>query len=148
MGYFKLNSDGTFQSSTAQLDGFTSMEGLQKDANGGYYNYYLLAPNADGIYQPDMDKVSADALEMLEASITAKATEIIETAYSPLKQRKMMSIAIALQDKVLQGGTLTVSEEALLQANRDANTWIGGIRTIENTSIANSTALADINWGE
>lgn len=30
--------------------------------------------------------------------------------------------------------------------NRDANTWITGIRMLENTAIANGTALADIVW--
>jgi len=57
-----------------------------------------------------------------------------------------MSIAIALQDKVITGGTLTADEEALMQTNRDVNTWITAIRTIENTAIANGTLLADINW--
>ena len=81
-----------------------------------------------------------------EAEITNKATEIIENVYSPLKQRKLLSIAVALQDKVMQGGTLTVDEEALMQSNRDANTWITIIRTVENTAIVDGTLLEDIVW--
>jgi len=79
-------------------------------------------------------------------AITEKATSIIEAKYSPLKQRKMMSIAIALQDKQLQGLTLTSDEEALLQFNRDVNIWITSIRTIENIAIEDNIAIDDINW--
>lgn len=80
-------------------------------------------------------------------SITNKATEIIEVEYSPLKQRKLMSIVIALKDKRDDlGVTLTVEEESMLQANRDVNTWITAIRNIENTAIANGTALDAIVW--
>ena len=79
-------------------------------------------------------------------SISTKATKTIEAIYSPLKQRKLLSIAVALQDKVMQGGTLTTDEEALMQNNRDTNTWITNIRTIENTAITDATLLIDIIW--
>jgi len=83
----------------------------------------------------------------IAATITAKATSIIEAEYSPLKQRKLMSIAISIQDKQLQGETLSVYEEVALQSVRDSNSWISSIRTTENTAIANGTLLEDINWG-
>lgn len=89
---------------------------------------------------------AADIEALRVGSITAKATETIEAVYTPLKQRKMMSISIALQDKVINNGTLTADEEALLQANRDANIWITAIRTIENTAIINDDALDAISW--
>ena len=82
----------------------------------------------------------------LSQAITNKATEIIESKYSALKQRKMLSIAIALQDKQLDGLTLSDEELALKQANKDANTWIASIRDIENEAIANNTAIENIDW--
>lgn len=91
-------------------------------------------------------EIDAELEVQRKADVTVKATSVIEALYSPLKQRKLMSIAIALQDKQLQGGTLTTKEEALIQNTRDANTWITSIRTIENTAIADGTLLDDILW--
>jgi len=99
------------------------------------------------------DKVFAKPLTVSEKeeqrknSITEKANSIINKMYSPLKQIKLMSIAIALQDKQLQGKTLTIDEEALLQNTRDANAWITEIRTIENIAIDNDILFEDIIWG-
>jgi hypothetical protein len=96
---------------------------------------------------PNAEKL-ADIEAQRQLGITSKATQIIEAKYSSLKQRKLMSIAIALQDKQIQGLTLTTEEEALLQTNRDVNTWITSVRDIENTAITDGTLLDDIVWPE
>jgi len=87
-----------------------------------------------------------DDTELLAKAITEKATEVIESEYSPLKQRKLMSISISLQDKLIEGQTLTAEEETIRQSCRDVNVWITAIRTIENTAITNGTTLTAINW--
>ena len=93
------------------------------------------------------DEKLAKLEEQRKQSITDRATELIENKYSPLKQRKLLSIAVALQDKKLNGLTLTEWEEAQLQINRDVNAWIGDIRSVENVAIAQGTALVDVVWG-
>ena len=80
------------------------------------------------------------------ADIKAKADSVIESAYSPLKQRKLLSIAVALQDIKLEGGTLTTEQQTLMQSTRDVNAWITSVRTIENTAIADGTPFSDIVW--
>ena len=87
-----------------------------------------------------------DDTDLLSKAITEKATEIIESIYSPLKQRKLMSMSIALQDKLIEGQTLTAEEQTLRQSCKDVNTWVTAIRTIENTAITNGTTLTAINW--
>ena len=98
----------------------------------------LMVLQANGSWSLDLTK--------LHEAVTAKADETILTLYSELKQRKLMSIAIALQDKHMNNPPLTVDEEALLQMVRDTNAWITSIRTIENTAITNNTLLEDIVW--
>jgi len=51
--------------------------------------------------------------EQKDVMITNKATAHIESVYSPLKQRKLLSIAVSLQDQRLDGITLTTEEQAL-----------------------------------
>jgi len=91
-------------------------------------------------------ELAADLVLENENAITAEATRIIEAAYSPLKQRKLMSMALALQDKQLQGQTLTAAEDANLQLIRDVNAWITGIRAAENAAIAAGTPWAEVVW--
>lgn len=78
--------------------------------------------------------------------IEAKADEIIEAKYTPKKQRKLMSISIAIQDKQLQQLLLTPAEEKALIDNRAVNKWITDIRSIENAAITNGTLLDNIDW--
>ena len=78
--------------------------------------------------------------------ITSKATELIEDAYPPLKQRKMMSQLLVIQGKQLDGATLTQEEIDLKASILAVNDWITAIRTIENTAIANGTSLELIDW--
>ena len=92
--------------------------------------------------------------EKVNSSITNKATEIIESKYTPLKQRKLLAMLGELQQKkidFLDGATttnLTTAETELVVSIRAVNAWVGTIRTIENEAIANGIPLADINWGE
>ena len=80
-------------------------------------------------------------------SITAYANDYVISRYSELKQRKYLSIAVALDDKETRLNLiLTADELALLQTIRDVNAWITSVRTVENTAIANGTLLADIVW--
>lgn len=60
MGYGKLNEDGTLISSTLQHDGMINLNLFAKDENGNFFSYYL--PNMIyGMYQPDVDKITAEA---------------------------------------------------------------------------------------
>jgi len=89
--------------------------------------------------------IAADLETKRITDIAAKATEIIETRYSTLKQRKLSSIAISLLDKKIDS-MITDDEEALLQSCREVNTWISSIRTIENIAISKGVLLDDIDW--
>ena len=132
-------------------------EGAQRVyTHDGWLNYEgdaSLVPNSNnlelvsGVITANETQDIADAKVKLDTSITVEATRIIEAQYSPLKQRKLLSIAVALQDKQIRGLTLTTEEEMLLQTNRDINDWITSIRVIENLSIYNNVLLADIDWG-
>jgi hypothetical protein len=75
--------------------------------------------------------------------ITDKANAHVLAKYSELKQRKLLSTATALQDKQIQGITLTAEEEATLQMIRDANAWITLVRDMENAAIADGVTLAE-----
>lgn len=90
------------------------------------------------------DEFSVEEIESKRMSdITAEATRVIEAEFSPLKQRKLLSIAIMLLDKRGQA-PLLLEEEAMLQDVRDTNTWIAGIRVKENEAQINGTLLKDI----
>ncbi len=59
-GYYKLNADGTIQSANTQLDeSWLSLDGLTKDTDGNFYEFY----NADGT--PDTVKNAASYKEYL-----------------------------------------------------------------------------------
>ena len=89
--------------------------------------------------------VLKEAEEIRLTSITVKATNLIEATYSPLKQRKLSSVAVSLLDKKISGA-LTDEEETLLQECRNVNIWIGSIRVIENNAITNAIPLVDVVW--
>lgn len=90
------------------------------------------------------DEFSVEEIESKRMSdITAEATRVIEEQCSPLKQRKLLSIAVMLLDKRGQA-PLLLEEEAMLQDVRDTNTWIAGIRVKENEAQINGTLLKDI----
>ena len=116
-----------------------------KNANNDIYAFeedgsqdHLIADEMVAITDVEADTIINPPLTADEnaTAIISKATSIIEAKYSPLKQRKMMSISISL---------LSVCQ-ALTQDLIDANTWITAIRTIENTAITNGTLLADVDW--
>lgn len=90
--------------------------------------------------------IDAELMQNNTLAIAVKADKIILEKYSALKQRKLLSIGQALQDKQIQGQVLTVEEETLLQTNRDVNTWITNVRVAESIAIAAGTLLADIVW--
>ncbi len=90
--------------------------------------------------QREASVIEAKRVEM----IINKADAHILNSYSEKKQRKLLSIAVALQDKVINGGTLTTGESAALQSVRDVNGWVTAVRVIENTSIADTTITADM----
>ena len=95
----------------------------------------------------EMTKAGREVLikeEKRKADITAKATAHIESQYSPLSQRKLMSVAVALLDKQIQGGTLISEELAALQNVRDINAQITNIRALENTAINNNTPVDEV----
>ena len=148
VGYFKLNAYGSIQSANKQHEGFESMDLLAKDTDGKVFKYYSLTIDAgSGLYEPDTVKNTKATTAERSNAIKAKADEIIETAYSPLKQRKLISITVSLKDKRDDLGIpLTIVEEEQLQKNRDINAWITAIRTIENIAIANGTALDEVVW--
>lgn len=128
-------------------NGYTKVYGSKNiSIAGGYSNDIEVLEWVEngGVIADEFTATEIEDTRVLD--ITAKATELIEVKYSPLKQRKMLSIAVALQDKILQSETLTADEEALMQNNRDANVWITTIRTIENVAITDGTLLANINW--
>lgn len=94
---------------------------------------------------PEPEFTSEEIEAQRLSDITSEATRIIEATYSPLKQRKMMSIAITLLDK--RGlKPLTTSEEALMQEVRDSNDWIADIRDKENEAQNNGTLVGDVVW--
>lgn len=78
--------------------------------------------------------------------IKEEADKIIEARYPPLKQRKMISIAIKLQRKMINGEALTPVEEDLLVECDNADIWITEIRDTENEAILNKQNLIDIVW--
>lgn len=131
-----------------EVDSLESLPQAVRDKFPDYQNYTGAVPDSphrklvNGEIVIDTD---AEALDN-ETAITAEATRLIEERYSPLKQRKLMSIAIALQDKQLRSIILSSGEEEMLQVTRDANEWITAIRVIENIAIANSILLANIDW--
>lgn len=59
MAYGKLNTDGTVQSANKQHDGFISFNQFQKDENGKFYPFYLKEKNAQGMYEPNKEKIEA-----------------------------------------------------------------------------------------
>lgn len=136
---------GEFNQKKANVIGLLDLgDGVDYDFTHDLDEYKVIGNNILFV-GPDQVKLSSLEQERIQ-SITDRATEIIESAYSPLKQRKLLSIAVSIQDKQLQGGILSASEKAMLQSNRDANSWIAGIRTIENTEIENGTPVDSINW--
>lgn len=122
-----------------------------KEAKNSYIlNDSVAVPKADGNSEYELIKqwlALGNTLEpeftpeqiesQRQATITNYATQIIEKLYPPLAQRKMMSTAIAIQDKRLEGIPLTVEEQTKMQQIRDINAWITTVRTIENMAIAN-----------
>jgi len=78
--------------------------------------------------------------------IANAATQYIESVYSPLKQRKMMSVELRLQKKLIGGGVLTTDEQALSDINDAADLWIASVRDVENAAQLAGTLLADVVW--
>ena len=132
------------------------IETVKIQGDGYLVNGTMSVPKADGnkdyeavkvwlqtnTAEPEFTQAELDA--QLVAEIEAAATQWIESVYSPLKQRKLMSVAIALQDKLLQSIVLTVAEEAALQETRDVNVWIKSVRDVENAAQAALTPLDQI----
>lgn len=77
------------------------------------------------------------------ASISDEANAIILNAYSDLKQKKMMSIMLKYQGKLIGGEKLTAGEEAIYNAILSADAWITAIRVIENDCQVDSNLPVD-----
>lgn len=90
-----------------------------------------------------LDSTKAEAIRV--KSITDKADAHVLANYSELKQRKLLSIAVALIDK-RDSTVLSTAEDALLQDVRDVNTQITAWRVIENNAIANGDAIGDVTF--
>ena len=132
------------------------IETVKIQGDGYLVNGTMSVPKADGNRQYEAVKVwlqtntaepeftQTELDEQLVLSIESAATQWIESVYSPLKQRKLMSVAIALQDKQIQGIILSTDEEAMLQYTRDVNTWITSVRIVENSATAALTPLDQI----
>lgn len=133
----------TVESNTTIIDTDDRVKNFFEPTPDGYRKAY----DVDGLPFNELIPLptATDIEKTRVSSITAKADENIEALYSPKKQRKLSSIAIAILD-IKMDRTLTADEESLLQSCRDANDWISSIRTIENTAITDGTLLADIVW--
>ena len=118
-----------------------------------------LPPTDKVWYSPQWDEVTGTWVEAKpqteidtaddehrQIQITEYADKLILSKYSELKQRKLMSIAIMLQDKQLSGEVLTTEELAMQDNTRLVNQWISGVRVIENTSIAAGIGVDEIDW--
>ena len=78
MSYYKLNTDGTFQSANKQHEGFSPLSELTTKEDGSYYEFY----NLDGT--PDLVKIAQKEAEQLaqvdkQAKLEALATLAVTT---------------------------------------------------------------------
>ena len=78
MSYYKLNTDGTFQSANKQHEGFSPLSELTTKEDGSYYEFY----NLDGT--PDLVKIAQKEAEQLaqvdkQAKLEALATLTVTT---------------------------------------------------------------------
>ena len=136
----KLNSNGYTK---------TYENGVNASIVGSYENDDEVTEFVDGggIVEPEFTAEQIEAARI--SSITSKANELIEAKYSPLKQRKLSSIAIGI---LYQKITVTLTAEELtaldieLQKCIDADIWIASNRDIENAAIAAGKPLKDIAW--
>lgn len=123
-----------------------------KNANDELYEIeagfeHMLPDGLTEITQLEADAIRAPSPEEAEVirvnEIINKSNLHVLAKYSELKQRKLLSMAVAIQDRQQQGITLTSNEEATLQMIRDVNTWITSVRDVENAAIADGVTLAE-----
>ena len=74
MSYYKLNTDGTFQSANKQHEGFKPLSELATKEDGSYYTYYNLDGTPDLVAEQEayLTKLVADGESLVETYIQAK----------------------------------------------------------------------------
>jgi len=106
MTYYKLNTDGTIQSSSREHEGFSPMSELTVDAEGNYYSHYL--PTGE----PDIAKIDLVAVEATQAEFRAERDVLLAEA----------DIEI---NKLVDAGLATTVYSEYRQALRDSTlVWV------------------------